>query len=254
MLNDNIINFEGTTEVDCEALVTLFSNTFHAVVKKNLENNTDIQDSVECIIDYIKTFKVAKVAMNKVVIETSKKLSSSKRAQASQAVDDIIRDKVAIATKLCLVRSRFDSRFMSVLLTAKSSSPHDNDEQDKKYCTRRFLTDNKLIDTSVYTVNLNPDHIDTTGIEYDQIMKNIIVEGRLNLSKIFNELGLSASEEISECVLYNIRRYEIFEAFERAAVLGEIGVSDEIAKAEEKLYLQKNALFFNKLSACHTVA
>lgn len=252
LLDDNLI-IEDSTEFGCDALVTLYSTTFYANVRKKLEINPKIQDSVECIIEYMKTLKVAEISMNEVLIEESNKLSADILAEASKAVKERVDDKVTIATKLCLLRSQFNSRFMRVFFDMKSSSPQDEDEDAKKekYCTRKSLIDNNFIDSSVYTVNLNPDSIDISEVECVRIMNKTMVEGGNKLSKIFSDLGLSASEEISRCVLSNIRTHNVFEAIVTAAVLAESGVSDEAAKDEEKLFSQKNILFFANLLSCY---
>lgn len=228
-----------------------FRTVFYTTAEEELKSDKDLQNDAECIVEHMKKLHVAEVSMKKIVYEHTKKMSKRKRNKAIKAIDFAIEKKMTTAVKLCTVDSTFGAAFRILYLSGQSNdSEEDIDKKNEDYCLRKYMTENNFIDLTVYKVNLNPDNITVIGLNCDRIVKDSIEIGENSFKEEFEDEDGQLSKQISRCLTKTIREHKLFEASTKVVMLGEIGVTDEVAEAEKKMYVQKMSALYDGLLSC----
>jgi len=251
LLDKDVYKANSLTEAECDATLETFRTVFYTTAEEELKSDKDLKDDAECIVEHMKKLHVAEVAMKKIVYERTRKMSKRKRTKAIKAIDFAIEKKMTTAVKLCTVDSTFGAAFRILYLSGQSNdSEEDVDKKNEDYCLRKYMTENNFIDTNVFKVNLNPDNIDATALDCDKMVKESIELGESAFKEEFEDEDGHLSRQISRCLKKTIREHKLFEASTKVVMLGEIGVTDEVAEAEKKIYVQNMSALYDGIMNC----
>lgn len=129
-----------------------------------------------------------------------------------------------------------------------SANRTENDTEkdfEQNYCTRMYVVDDNFIDTTVYKVNLNPLNIDVSGVDCDEIMKEIN-------QKLLNAFIRDPTDQSmkAKCIQNVSRAMLNLQAYARVFILGEIGISDEEKTKEKQAFIEATVPMIEKLEEC----
>lgn len=110
-----------------------------------------------------------------------------------------------------------------------------NNEEFEKYCVRKFVIDNDLIDLSIYNVTLNPTNLNVTGVKCESLIE---IEFELGLTRALNTNKHRLTPEQKECIGDKLRNKKFYKQMLRTMVIKELELTDEQAAIERPKFIQ----------------
>ena len=186
---------------------------------QNLENlrtsvlsNDDISGKTDCIMEGMKNLDVENFLLLVNVLDTLKEEEKLDKKKSISAT--FINDYSETTIMLCLAGDKFNEAFDSLFIEEKKSSSEEEEFDPKEdYCIRKYVVENNL--TSVENVSLlvNPQKINTTGIDCNVLNQKALKGAEEKAVKSFIEGFTSDKDDNSvelsptkiACVLKFIR-------------------------------------------------
>jgi hypothetical protein len=219
----------------CSADLDEYREMFYTELANELKADDDLAENSDCLIEQVKQQHLAEVAMKRHVYENTRKMSKRKRKKSLRAIDYALEKKMEVAVKLCTTDEVFGELFDALYASSNSTDSSEEKEESRQedYCTRKYMVDNNFINTTVYSVTLNPENIDVSSLKCDDIMEATIKEAEDELKEEFEEEFERPSKRTMKCVVKAMRSNHFFENNVRVSILGEIKISDD-AKIQER--------------------
>lgn len=244
-----------TDKVACNAQLEEVRNAFYTKLADGMKQDDDLSPHVDCIIERLKEFKVAEISMKQIVFENTRNLSNRKRKKAMRAFDNTIEKKMETAVKICLSDETFGDLFDTLYAASSNTTDSDSDSDEKgpeeeDYCTRKHLIDKNFINATVYNVTLNPNNIDVSNLDCDEIVKTLTNKAIEEFKEEFNEEVRQPSRRATKCISRNIRMTHFFEHNVKVVIFGEIGISDEHKAEERQKFIDNMKQLYDSILKC----
>lgn len=241
-------------KVACNAQLEEVRNAFYTKLTDGMKQDDDLSPHVDCIIERLKEFKVAEISMKQIVFENTRNLSNRKRKKAMRAFDNTIEKKMETAVKICLSDETFGDLFDTLYAVSSNTTDSDSDSSEKgpeeDYCTRKHLIDKNFINATVYNVTLNPNNIDVSNLDCDEIVETLTNQAIEEFKEEFNEEVTRPSRKATKCLSRNIRTSHFFEHNMKVVIFGEIGISEENKAEERQKFIDNMKQFYNSILKC----
>lgn len=138
----------------------------------------------------------------------------------------------------------FDKLFMSQKRAVRNVTDY-----EEEYCVKKYLTKNNLIDTVQYNIVLNIQHINTTSLNCEAMIKkfNEDIYERLGIAYLNNP---KLKVEKVECALEKFREADYFDMIMKIAALTTINITSDQWLSERESYVSVLSNITYNISTC----
>lgn len=243
-------NKTNTPESQCEAHLNEFRSMFYDELMKELKDDEDLSINADCLIQKSKEFHIAEISMKKLVYENTERMTKRKRKKAIKSIDYAIEKKMETAVKLCTSSEVFGELFDTLFDGSNDNETDSTESTGEDYCLRKYIVDNNFINTTVYQVNLNPDNIDVSKLNCDEVVKQLREEHEEEINEEFKLEFKRPSKRVRRCLTKTFRTHNYFESTIRVFMLGEMNISDEQKTAERNSFIESMQNFYADILKC----
>lgn len=121
----------------------------------------------------------------------------------------------------------------------------------QKYCSKKYLVDNNLIDTNVYKFELNPDHLDVVEVDCGQFVKEALKIYRKKLAEKLRGLGLNNVQV--DCALKKFQNLKYYNKGLVFKVLSDLNITEAQKARERKNFIALMKELFYIVGDCENV-
>lgn len=247
LLDESLIETTNRTGKDCKDVIDNFRTAFYSTTEEELRNYDSLREHRTCIVTAMEKLQVAELSMKKVIYENPKQVSSEKRNKIIRAVEQTIDKNRKNAAKIC-VDSIFTKYFWTMYSIGNKTDRSNLETEQMMYCLSIYMIENNFIDTTVYNVTLNPANIDVTGLDCEKTVK-IFVEND-EFKGYFSDENGKFSPQMSLCLTAALKLHPFSQICWKVAMLGEIGITGEVAEEEKKIYIERMTEMFKITLDC----
>ena len=242
-------SLKGFNDTNCESYLEEFRFGFYTEIFNKLKNDEDLVENADCLLAQLKKLFLAEASMKRIIYENSKKMSRRKRKKALRVINYSIEKKMETAVMLCTTEEVFGELF-DVLYSSANDSDESDDKSGEDYCHRKYMVDKNFINTTVYNVTLNPEHIDTSKLNCDETVQSSIEESEDELKREFLNSLDHTSKRKGKCIGKTIRTHEFFENSLVVVMFGEIGIPSDEKAVERSLFIKKMKDLYEAIMNC----
>lgn len=242
---------EITNETECETLLEDYRKGFYEEMSKELKADEDLAENAECIVENLKKLYLAETSMKNIIYENSKKMSRRKRKKALRAINYSIEKKMENAMMFCSSEEVFGELFDVLYMNAnETGSEESSDKEGEDYCHRKYIVENNFINSTVYNVTLNPENIDITDLNCEEIVQQSIGEAEDEIKDEFVNGLERPTKRKEKCISKTIRTHQFFERSVRIIMLGEISLADDQKLAERSIFIKEMKDLYADIIKC----
>jgi len=243
MLEESYPRYPGLSIDDCAELIEEGTQvTFQSVISglrmKNLQKHKD------CVVSSLKANKWPENNFLLIVYSSSDTLSADERTAKEQ---EIIRKNTEISMKAfgsCVFSDIFSTLFDRIIA---SSANDDDTDPIQKYCDRKHVFDNHLIDSS-YSIVMNPDNVDVSAANCEEYLEKTKNEAE---KSIVDKLSKQFSRDGSiTCAKEKFKQLGFVDKIMGVVVLGETQLSDEQRQTEKKKFVDMMTNAVDEVGKC----
>lgn len=238
---------------ECEPRLIAYRDIFYTELAAELSAEEELAAHAECMIEQLKSLHLAEVAMKQYVYENTRKMSKRKRKKSLKAIEYALEKKMEVAVKLCATDEVFGELFDALFVSDNStnSSEEETSESLKEdYCTRKYMVDNGFINTTVYSVTLNPKNVDTAELDCDEIVEASKLHAMEEIQEEFEEEFERPSKRTLKCISKAMKSNHFFENSVRVAILAESKIPDEFKAAEREKFVETMKQMYDDILKC----
>lgn len=237
----------------CKALIDGHAKELYETVKKDVKDDKELTKITDCVIANLKKRNFEMFTIKLMLINQTRsrrQLSNRKKKKILRNIEYSMEKAIDVATSLCTFEDMQSAAF-DELATLSRSGNSSQQSLTLDYCVRKHLVDNGFIDTNVYKIELNPEHVNTTGVNCFKIV--------LGTKNIYDELLLTNFETNFEritnkrikCIEKKINDHNYFENSFRIVIMAENSAfTDEQKQAEKKSFIGKMKLLSADVYTC----
>ncbi|XP_070500367.1 uncharacterized protein [Chironomus tepperi] len=230
LLGDEIQELPSVLKItDCSGLIDNVKSELVQETMVNIKKRLEINNKEQCVEDTLSKNNILDVTFVAVVYEVLQESSDKKYEKevndANEKLENVIEDSVTY----CLFEDDFGDIFDGLFTDDKKKE----EDTETDYCARKHVLDNQLLDTSVYTLKLNPNNISTDSIDCDEKIKLLIKDIEDDL------VDGTKKEPVKEyeCRLNAFRRDKVSDRMMATYFFGEINMTDEQKQAEKAKFI-----------------
>lgn len=264
LLEKNFKYFVQSEELECESFV---EETKEVLLNETIRAMMSPDDSFEEVEGEVKTFKemyssnpgcfheqlialnYPEVIMRTYIYMKSNKLSSKLRKKYLSVVEADNTKKIVIASSICFPEALFGAVFDEIFAySTDEDEPLDDKQTD--YCIRKFVVDNNLIDSDMYTIVLNPDNLENVAdLDCTEFVEDSFEELRDQLKISFLSDSVQPKSEI-RCMNRAIRKANSVNVMSRLSVLSELNLKEEAKAVEKDRFVKFMGDLYGDLTKC----
>lgn len=244
------LDSEGHVESQAEKCAQ-YAETLEKDVYEKTEEvllQTRWADSAPCIINELKSSNFTDIHMKQAVVSASELLTDFGRKVRTDEIQENFEKVFSTATNYCIYGKEFVEVFDEIFKKGDSSSEEGEDPVGD-YCTRKYVIDKNLIDTSVYKIILNPKNLDISTINCEESLKTSFKYVQDMILKTIKEED-KLDEKKVKCAIDLFRQENFNNNFAMIGVMSELNLTDEQKKAEKKRFIDFMGLTMSKVSEC----
>lgn len=142
---------------------------------------------------------------------------------SSKTTVDTLLDYIKSFVVSCKTESDFGDDFDALFESQKKAAKNLTDHQEA-YCVKKYLIKNNLIDTELYHIDPNPQNINVTGLNCEQMIKKANEDIYEQLSLVYSQ---SANLGNVECALEKFREADYFDLMMKIIALTTVDLKTE---------------------------
>lgn len=170
---------------------------------------------------------------------------SGKLKTTVETVLEYIKSSVASCKNEGDFGEEFDVIFENEKIAVKNITDH-----EQEYCIKKYLVKNKLVDTVMYDVDLNPSHINVTGLNCEAMIKKFNDEIYDELGFAYLETSNLGSIEKVECALEKFREADYFDLIMKITALTSANITAEQRSNERENFIRILISISSNIAAC----
>ena len=232
--------------IECDAYVLHFNKEFYDNLKAAFDNSLETADASQCIIDNLKKSQLVELSMKLAVYEVAK-LSPKERQKAIKAIEYPIVKRLNNADIVCRSAKIFGEMFDQMYNAEKEGN---DDEKLDDYCIRKHLIDNNFIDSTIYTVNLKPSHVDITGVDCVERVQNSKADLLDAFKEAFEDETAKSLKRQQKCLTKASNSFHHLENMAKVLLLGEVKISPERYVIEKQLFIDSLKNMYEIAAEC----
>ena len=234
---------------NCEDHIQEIKMEIKKQIYKKIRDETDNSETVQCMIDDLRSKHWLEEFMLKMIYQASLTLSAEEKEAKLASADATIKKTVKNSIYLCVFFKNLEALFDSIMNNASSSSEEADPTED--YCARKLVVDNKLIDTTKYNVILNPNNLDISAVNCEQVLEKAFKTSLVTLTKIFNDNDdFNLDDKKSQCIFNKYHEQHYVHKDMRVRVLRKLDISAETKLEEKNAYIQRTHDLFRMIKEC----
>lgn len=217
---------------NCSELIDSYNKKLYQQLASTVLSSI-FHDAVDCIISEMKNSNASDDYMKRLVYSKSK-LNSVEKQKIDLELKQNIKTTLKNATKSCKAfdgvhRKQFDQYFKLFLDAVKDPL--------KEYCVRKYVIENKLINTALYNVSLNPT-ANSTEETCARFLEKFVESFTRDLIEVLKDDGRGFNDGELECFLKKLQKSKFIDKMLVIGVLSEIKISEVQKNAERKSYVE----------------
>lgn len=227
----------------CEVVLSTTVETVYADLLERFEKNEELKEAAACIVETLQEEKWSDFDIKEQVIRTSQSFTDEEKQvkiyELKQIQEKISNDAIVS----CLAEKEFGELFDQI---------YEKDDQEDfvgDYCARMYAIQNSLLDTNVFTVNPNPNNLNTQDIKCEAINKQHFEEAEEELrTHLLKDIGENVSKV--DCLIKKYHDNHYFNKTLVIAMLGELNITDHQKSIEKSKFVQSMIKITKDLSEC----
>lgn len=264
LLEKNFKYYTQDEDLECETFMSdikdvMLNKTIRAMIQADDsseepdETTNDFREMYStnpvCFHEQLKVLNYPELIMQTFIYTRSRKLSSKLKKQYLAALEADNIKKIVIASSNCFPEALFGAAFDKIFAnTTEEDEPLDDKQTD--YCIRKFVVDNNLIDTSIYTVELNPDKLENlSDLDCTEFVEDAFEELRDSLRNSFLTDNMQLKSK-KRCMNRAIRKANSVSYMSRLSVLSELKLNDESKSVEKDQFIKFMGDLYGDLTKC----
>lgn len=182
-------------DLECDSIITKFRHETLVIATQSTESTSDFQrkyfQNKKCIEEELSSMNYAELAMKMFIYERSKQLSKKVKKKFRNSDKDMMK-KVTIAVTMCQPHSFYGEMFDG-LVRVSNKSYSTLAEQKFDHCVRKYAVDKNLIDTTIFSIDINPYDIEI-NFNCDKVTKGFLETIKQRLKSAYEMLFDDARE------------------------------------------------------------
>lgn len=144
-------------------------------------SDEEVSEKSDCIMEKMKKSSLENILLLADVLDT---LEEEEKLEKTKFMKNAFISKYSDTILLCLTGDKFNEAFEA--LFEKSSSEEESDPKED-YCIRKYVVENNLISAENVSLPINPQNIDTTGIDCNVLNQKALKDTEEKIIKGFTE-------------------------------------------------------------------
>lgn len=223
---------DGDILPNCAEFIDNKKKELVAETVSNIQNKIDVSENELCLEKDLVKNKIIDVTLKAVVFDILVENSGKKYEAEAKDANDKLENVIDDSLMYCLFKEDFSDAF-DELFTEESEEEED---LEADYCGRKLVIDNQLLDTSVYTLPLNPKNINLDNVNCEEKLKEVIKKLEVGLSDSMKKEDPQLTEQNLECRLNAFRSGNTYSNMIAAFFFSEINMSAEQKEVEKRKF------------------
>lgn len=228
----SIFSERGVSKVeDCDEVVKSFVNGTYAEAALELRKDEHLNEFTPCMMSDLRLYKYADYKMLQKVYELSTTLTEDEKQKGAQGAQNKVEEAQILSVQHCMIEKALAAQFDGYFENKTKA------DETEIYCKRKYVIDNNLIDTKVYSFEINPSKTDFGDLNCDKSIRTAAdaLEARM-------ESDMKKDEEVSddyvECIKKVHREGRFFETTLIVDVLTHLDLTDEQKEEERRRFVK----------------
>lgn len=233
--------FNGESHL-CEVVLSTTVETVYTDLLAEFTKNEEFKEAAGCIVENLRKAKWSDLDIKERVIAISE-LSDDEKVSMIREIKKLQAKISSDSIVSCLAEKEFGGLFEQIYLK--------DDQEDfvGDYCAKVYGVNNKLIDTSVNFVDLNPHKINTEKINCNAINKQHFEQAEKELKEhLLKDIGENPGKV--DCLMRKYHDNHYFNKTLAIEFLGELNISEEQKKKEKSKFIETMAKITRELAEC----
>lgn len=205
-----------------------------------------IKDNSACIREQLEAINFPEIMMKLFVYEKSLKTSKKQKKKLVAATNTEAENKLQVAISMCVSEPVFGEMFDSIM---KNDVEEEDtlDEKQNDYCIRKYVVDKELVDTKIFTINLNPDNIEL-NFECEDRIEDMFE----SLEEVIKDSFETANQSKKQlrCMNKGLRTGKAGEYIAKISVLSEVQLTDDQKKEFRVEFIEKLKGYYQEMIKC----
>lgn len=265
LLEKNFKYFVQSEELECESFVVetkeVWLNDTIRVMMQSDDSSEEQDDDTKvfkemyltnpaCFHEQLMALNYPEVVMRTYVYVKSNKLTGKLRKKYLAAVEADNTKIIIIACSICFPEALFGTAFDEIFANSTDDEDEPLDDKQTDYCIRKFVVDNNLIDSDVYSVELNPDNLDNVSeLDCTEFVEDAFEELKDQLRNSFLTYSTQPKLQV-RCMNRAIRKANSVNFMSRLSVLSELNLTDEAKAVEKNRFIGFMGDLYGELTKC----
>lgn len=199
----------------------------------NIQNKLDISENELCLREDLVKNNIIDVTLKAVVFDILEEISEKKYETEVKDANDKLENLIDDSLMYCLFKEDFSDAFDEFF----TEDSEEEEDLEADYCGRKLVIDNQLLDTSVYTLPLNPKNINLDNVNCEEKLKEVINKLEVELSDGMKKEDPQLTEQNLECRLNGFRSGNTYSKMIAAFFFSEINMSAEQKEVEKRKFI-----------------
>jgi len=205
-----------------------------------------IKDNSACIREQLEVINFPEIMMKLHVYKKSLKTSKKLKKKLVSATNTEAENKLQVAISVCVSEPIFGEMFDSIM---KNDDEEEDtlDEKQNDYCIRKYVVDKELVDTKIFTINLNPDNIEL-NFECEDRIEDMFE----SLEEVIKDSFETANQSKKQlrCMNKALRTGKAGEYIAKVSVLSEVQLTDDQKKEFRVEFIEKLKGYYQEMIKC----
>lgn len=222
--------FNGEAEL-CDTVLSTTTAAVYSALLDEFRQIDAFENSSECIVETLRKAKWSDLDIKEQVYEFIDSLSAEEKKTKISEIKKRQENISSEAIISCMAEKEFGELFDQIFY---------KDEQEDfvlDYCARSYVFDNKLVDSTVYEISMNPRNIITKNIKCDHIIaKNFKAAEEELREHLLKEVGENSGKV--DCLIKKYHEHRYFNKTLAIELLGELNISDGRKAIEKENFIK----------------
>lgn len=228
----------------CEAVLSTTVAGVYSALLEEFKMNQQLSSSADCIVDNLKRAKWSDLDIKEQVYVFSEAMSDVEKDQRIHELQQLQANISSSAVISCMAEKEFGELFEQIF-----SKEEETEDLAADYCARSYAIENKIIDTAIYVVDPNPNHIDTKDVRCRAIVEKNFKEAEDELRvHLLKDIGENAHRV--DCLIKKYHDNHYFNKTLAVELLGELGITEDQKKVEKQRFIVSMIKITNSLAEC----
>lgn len=220
----------------CSFMVQIIKKEIYKKLNLEFAKKDEIEDR-ECLMKKLIEKDFASTLLALSIYEDTLKVTQNIKNEKIAEIQKTIKVQIILSSIECKLEPQFNEMFEELI---EGSSEGDETTPEDDYCIRKYIVDNELFDSS-YKLELNPEGIETTSINCEELFPSIRQKAEDDLVESFLNSESSESpfnDTTNACAVNVIKSENFIDRLLPFSFLHEVELSKNIRENEKNKFVQ----------------